>query len=233
MNTNLSFSVFTANLISLLLLGTLYFSNRQKKSHDRDMRIILRMMVITAISNVADLCVFYLDGSSGMLLYILVFLSGSWLFIGNVLIGYTWAQFIMTHMNIPFTKMRKIIYRIGGLIACLLLIINIFYPLVFSDKGGVYQRGPLYGVFLLFAVLYILDSLYLYAMRRKQIGTLKLFPVQTFLLPVAIGVVVQALFVEIAITWTSIAVAIAGITTALKNETIFLDHLTGLYKGFL
>lgn len=83
-----------------------------------------------------------------MLLYILVFLSGSWLFIGNVLIGYTWAQFIMTHMNIPFTKMRKIIYRIGGLIACLLLIINIFYPLVFSDKGGVYQRGPLYGVFL-------------------------------------------------------------------------------------
>lgn len=168
-----------------------------------------------------------------MLLYILVFLSGSWLFIGNVLIGYTWAQFIMTHMNIPFTNMRKIIYRIGGLIACLLLIINIFYPLVFSDKGGVYQRGPLYGVFLLFAVLYILDSLYLYAMRRKQIGTLKLFPVQTFLLPVATGVVVQALFVEIAITWTSIAVAIAGITTALKNETIFLDHLTGLYKGFL
>ena len=80
MNTNLSFSVFTANLISLLLLGTLYFSNRQKKNHDRDMRIILRMMVITAISNVADLCVFYLDGSSGMLLYILVFLSGSWLF---------------------------------------------------------------------------------------------------------------------------------------------------------
>ena len=59
MNTNLSFSVFTANLISLLLLGTLYFSNRQKKSHDGDMRIILRMMVITAISNVADLCVLF------------------------------------------------------------------------------------------------------------------------------------------------------------------------------
>lgn len=42
--------------------------------------------------------------------------------------------------------------------------------------------------------------------------------------------VVQALFVEIAITWTSIAVAIAGIMTALKNETIFLDYLTGLYN---
>lgn len=44
MNTNLSFSVLTANIASLLLLGALYFSNRQKMSHNRDTRIVLRMM---------------------------------------------------------------------------------------------------------------------------------------------------------------------------------------------
>lgn len=37
MNTNLSFSVLTANIIRLLLIGTLYFSNRQRISYDRDM----------------------------------------------------------------------------------------------------------------------------------------------------------------------------------------------------
>lgn len=83
-------------------------------------------------------------------------LSVSWLFLGNVLIGYTWARFLMIHMNIPFTKKHKIVYRIGG--------------------------------------------------------------------------IVQALFVEIAITWTSIAIAIAGAMTALKNEIIFIDQLTGLYN---
>ena len=57
MNTNLSFSVLTANMISLLLIGTLYFSNRQRMNNDRDMQIILRMMGITVISNVADCCV--------------------------------------------------------------------------------------------------------------------------------------------------------------------------------
>ena len=230
MNMNLSFSVLTSNIISLLLIGTLYLSNRQRMNHDRDMRIVQRMMAITAVSNIADCCVFYLNGASGIFTEILAFLSGSWLYLGNVLIGYTWAQFIMTHLNIPFKDTRKKIYRIGGAITCLLLIINIFYPLVFSVKGGNYQRGPLYSVFLLLAVLYILDSLYQYFMCRKKTGTLKLFPVQVFLLPVVIGVVVQALFIEIAITWTSIAIATAGIMTALKNEIIFRDSLTGLYN---
>ena len=230
MNTNLSFSVLTANIISLLLLGTLYFSNRQRMSNDRDMRIVLRMMGITAISNIADCCVFYLDSSYGVFFKVLVFLSGSWLFLGNVLIDYMWAKFIMTHLNIPFTDVRRKIYRVGGLVACLLLILNIFYPVVFSNQNGVYRRGPAYSVFLLFAIMYILDSLYLYVRCRKRSGAMKLFPIQVFLIPVIFGVAVQAFFVEISITWTSIAIAIAGIMTALKNEIIFVDHLTGLYN---
>lgn len=230
MNTNLSFSVLTANVISLLLLGTLYFSNRQRMENDKDMRIVLRMMIITALSNVADCCVFYFNGNSGLFFKVLVFLSGTWIFLGNVLIGYTWSQFIMIHMNIPFTDIRRKVYRAGGLSACILLIINIFYPLVFSVQDGVYQRGPAYSVFLLFAVLYILDGLSLYIRCRKKTGTLKLFPIQVFLIPIVIGVVVQALWVEIAITWTSIAIAIAGVMTALKNEIIFQDSLTGLYN---
>lgn len=223
-------SVLTANIISLLLIGTLYFSNKQRMSQDRDTHLILRMLAITAVSNVADCCVFYFDGSSGIASKILVFISGSWLFLGNVLIGYTWARFIMTHMDIPFTPMRNRIYQCIGVVAVLLLVVNIFYPLVFSNQDGTYQRGPAYGVFLLFAAFYILDSLYLYARRRKKIGTLKLFPVQSFLVPVVIGIVIQALFVEISITWTSIAIAISGIMTALKNELIFMDRLTGLYN---
>ena len=230
MNTNLSFSVFTSNVISLLLIGTLYLSNRQRMNHGKDMQLVLRMMAITAVSNVADCCVYYLAGNTELPLKVLVFLSGSWLFMGNVMIGYTWAQFILTHLNIPFTDTRRRIYRAGGFVACFLLVVNLFYPLVFSVADGIYQRGPAYIVFLIFALSYIIDSMYLYVRCRQKVGTLKLFPVQVFLVPVAIGVIVQACFVEIALTWTSIAIAIAGILTALKNEIIFMDHLTGLYN---
>ena len=230
MDMNLSFSVLTANIISILLIGTLYFANRQKAVYNREMRLLQQMMVIIGIANISDCCVYYLAGSSNIVIKVLVFLSGSGLFLGNVMIGYLWAKFIMVHMNITFSNIRRNIYRTIGLISIVLLVINIFYPLVFSVSDGRYQRGFAYIIFLLFAAFYILDSLYLYVKRVKKNGSLKLFPVHIFLIPVILGVVIQAFFVEIAITWTSIAISVAGIMTALKNEIIFTDCLTGLYN---
>ena len=230
MDMNLSFSVLTANIISILLIGTLYLTNRQKVEYDRDMRLLQQMMVTIGIANISDSCVYYLAGSSNIVIKVLVFLSGSGLFLGNVMIGYLWAKFIMVHMNIPLSDIRRNIYRTIGLISIVLLVINIFYPLVFSVSDGRYQRGFAYIIFLIFAAFYILDSLYLYVKRVKKNGSLKLFPVHIFLIPVILGVVIQAFFVEIAITWTSIAISVAGIMTALKNEIIFTDCLTGLYN---
>ena len=230
MNMNLSFSVLTANIISILLIGTLYLANRQKAEYDRDMRLLQQMMVTIGIANISDCCVYYLAGSSNIVIKVLVFLSGSGLFLGNVMIGYLWAKFIMVHMNIPFSDIRRNIYRTIGIISIVLLVINIFYPLVFSVSDGRYQRGFAYIIFLIFAAFYILDSLYLYVKRVKKNGSLKLFPVHIFLIPVILGVVIQTFFVEIAITWTSIAISVAGIMTALKNEIIFTDCLTGLYN---
>ena len=230
MDMNLSFSVLTANIISILLIGTLYLANRQKAEYDRDMRLLQQMMVTIGIANISDCCVYYLAGSSNIVIKVLVFLSGSGLFLGNVMIGYLWAKFIMVHMNIPFSDIRRNIYRTIGLISIVLLVINIFYPLVFSVSDGRYQRGFAYIIFLIFAAFYILDSLYLYVKRVRKNGSLKLFPVHIFLIPVILGVVIQAFFAEIAITWTSIAISVAGIMTALKNEIIFTDCLTGLYN---
>lgn len=230
MDMNLSFSVLTANIISILLIGTLYFANRQKAVYNREMRLLQQMMVIIGIANISDCCVYYLTSSSNVVIKVLVFLSGSWLFLGNVMIGYLWAKFIMVHMNITFSNIRRNIYRTIGLISIVLLVINIFYPLVFSVSDGRYQRGFAYIIFLIFAAFYILDSLYLYVKRVIKNGSLKLFPVHIFLIPVILGVVIQAFFVEIAITWTSIAISVAGIMTALKNEIIFIDCLTGLYN---
>lgn len=170
MDMNLSFSVLTANIISILLIGTLYLANRQKVEYDRDMRLLQQMMVTIGIANISDCCVYYLAGSSNIVIKVLVFLSGSGLFLENVMIGYLWAKFIMVHMNIPFSDIRRNIYRTIGLISIVLLVINIFYPLVFSVSDGRYQRGFAYIIFLIFAAFYILDSLYLYVKRVKKMA---------------------------------------------------------------
>ncbi len=48
-------------------------------------------------------------------------------------------------------QIRRNIYRTIGLISIVLLVINIFYPLVFSVSDGRYQRGFAYIIFLIFA----------------------------------------------------------------------------------
>ena len=196
MDINISYLMETADIISLMLLGTLYFCNKQCMSDDRDMEFIMRMMTITAISNVAGIVFHHFNLNSGLVPKTLVFLSGTWLFFGIVI----------------------------------LIIINLFYPLVFSNSDGVYRRGPAYIVFYLFVSFYIVDSMVLYVRCRKKIGTLKLFPVQVCLVPIINGLVMQIFFKEIYITWTSVVIAVAGIMTALKNELIFIDRLTGLYN---
>lgn len=137
---------------------------------DTSVSVLLGETLTIGIANISDCCVYYLAGSSNIVIKVLVFLSGSGLFLGNVMIGYLWAKFIMVHMNIPFSDIRRNIYRTIGLISIVLLVINIFYPLVFSVSDGRYQRGFAYIIFLIFAAFYILDSLYLYVKRVKKMA---------------------------------------------------------------
>ena len=230
MELNLSYSVLTANVLSIMLILTIYFSNRRRMNDDKSMKAITRLMMITAFSNIADTVVYYIDGRSGIFFTVLMYINASWLFLANVSVGYMWVKFLTAHLNIPFSDTRKKIYQGLFCFACICLIINIFYPLVFTAYNNVYERGSAYWVFLVIAFFYIIDSVYLYLKCRQKVGTLKLFPVQVFLFPIIVGVIIQALFLEMAITWPSIAIALAGMVSALKNEVIFTDCLTGLYN---
>ena len=230
MEINTSFTVLTSDMIGILLILTLYFSNRHRMNDDKDMKIISKMMWITLCSCIADPIVYYIDGKSGLFYTILIYVGASWLFLGNVCMGFMWVKFLTAHLHIPFSDRRKKLY--SGLIgfAFICLLINVFYPIVFSAYGNIYRRTYVYWIFLVIAIFYIVDGLYLYINCRNKVGILKFFPVHVFILPVLFGVIVQAVSYVIAITWTSIAVAIAGIMTALKNEVIFTDRLTGLYN---
>ena len=132
------------------------------------MRLLQQMMITIGIANISDCCVYYLTGSSNIVIKVLVFLSGS-CFLGNVMIGYLWAKFIMVHIPIShFLIYAEIFTEDWNYISIVLLVINIFYPLVFSVSDGRYQRGFAYIIFLIFAAFYILDSLYLYVKDRSH-----------------------------------------------------------------
>ena len=230
MTMHVAYSALTANILSIMLIFTLYLSNRHRMHHDADMKNITRMMGIAFFSNVADTLVSLFSGVQGAFITVLLLLSGSWLYFANACLGYRWLRFLTTHLHIPFSARREKFCRGLLCFACICLAVNLFFPFVFTTADNVYRRSGGYWIFLAIAVFYITDSLYLYIHCRNRVGILKFFPVQVFLLPVVVGIIIQVLFYDISIIWSSVVIAIAGVMTALKNEIIFTDRLTGLYN---
>lgn len=225
-----SFSVLTASVLGIMLVLTMYFSNRQRIGHDKDMRTISNMLLITLGACIADPIVYYIAGLPGLGAKVIIYINGSWLFLANVCLGYSWVKFLTDHLHISFSGTRRKVHRAFMVVALVCLVINIFVPFVFSAPNNVYQREAAYGIFLAIALVYIIDSLVLYFRCRNKVGILKFFPVQIFLIPVMAGIVIQVLFYEMSVIWPSVAVALAGVMTALKNEVIYTDRLTGLYN---
>ena len=133
-------------------------------------------------------------------------------------------------MHIPITKRRNRIYLGIIIITCVFLVINIFYPLIFIIDDDGYHRHIGFLIYFMLVIGYFMDSLCLYIKSVKKSGRMKSFPVWIFLVPVMIGITIQTMKYEISIAWASIAVALAGVMTALKNELIYRDSLTGLYN---
>lgn len=230
MTMHVAYSALTANILSIMLIVTLYLSNRHRMDHDADMKNITRMMGIAFFSNVADTVVSLFSGVQGTFITVLLLLSGSWLYFANVCLGYWWLRFLTTHLHIPFSARREKFCRGLLCFACICLAVNLFFPFVFTTVDNVYRRSGGYWIFLAIAVFYITDSLYLCIRCQNRVGILKFFPVQVFLLPIVVGIIIQVLFYDIPTIWSSVVIAIAGVMTALKNEIIFTDRLTGLYN---
>ncbi|MGN0778777.1 MAG: GGDEF domain-containing protein [Aristaeellaceae bacterium] len=230
MTTTVASSILVADLIGVMLVLTLYFSNQRRPHMHRDMRLVTRMLWMTLVACVADLTLACIDGQPGMSNTVLLYVCGSLLFLMNVLTSLTWVKFIIIHLSIPFSNQRKHMYVFLLILSCALLAVNLFYPCVFSAQDNVYARAGGFWFFTCVIFLALGDSLYLYIKCRAKVGMLRVFPVYVFLVPILTGTIVQTLFTELTIGWPSVAVAMAGVMSALKNEVIFTDRLTGLHN---
>ncbi|MDO4500118.1 MAG: GGDEF domain-containing protein [Erysipelotrichaceae bacterium] len=213
-----------------MLLLTLFFSNRNGVRNDEEAKIINKLILFGLLSCISDplLCIF--DGKPGTFNYLGLFIGNSWLYLSNVLTGYLFARFLAVHLRYPLSEIRERIYSLLIKGAVIALIVNFFLPFIFSLENNTYERKFAYWIFIGTAFFYIIDSLVIYYQCRSKAGTLKFFPVAIFVAPIAFGLIIQSMYYGITVIWPSIAVSIAGVVTATKNEIIYTDNLTGLYN---
>lgn len=226
-------AVYIADIMGILVSGLMFFGNRRLlNGNDREGRYVKIMLITTIIACATDSLAFMMDGKPGMLAFVCVYMGALWMFISNLIIGAVWLVLVLEHIAGNVSKLHRIIINALNIFALLVLMFNIFYPLVFEVNDNSYSRGPLFFIYVVIELIYIADSIILYIKIRFGSGLFKFFNVLLFVGPVIIGTVIQLSTYGLSTISPCIAVAIAGIICGLQNEYAYKDPLTGSYNRY-
>ena len=225
-------SIYVANIIGIVLIVVMIVCNLWRlQNRDHANRSLILMMFFALTSCIADPIAYTMKGLPGILPKITVYITSTWLFAANMLAVACWNRFLVYYLNGSIKRKNHIALTVIVSIGIAILVLNLFFPLVFSiDENNLYKRSCLYYFFVIVDYLLVVNSLFTYYRSKKRGGVLKFFPIWVYIVPIIIGGVVQSLFYGVSVVPTSIAISIAGVLASLQNEMIYRDSLTGIFN---
>ncbi len=230
---NLS-EIIVANIIGIMLSSSMLINSRLGFSQNkREFTYTKSILICTLVSSIIDALTFMMDGKEGIFPYICVYFGNMWLFLCNIIIGLLWVSLVGYHLEGKKSRVRRYLYGLTVVPGVLLLLVNLFHPIVYSvNTQNIYARGPLYWFYNFIAAVFILDSVIMYIRAKLRGGALKFFPIFQFIIPVLIGIAFQSLIYGISVTWPCIAISISSVIYSLQSEVAYRDQLTGLFNRF-
>ncbi len=225
-----------SNTIGLLLVFVMIVGNLWRlRLKTFESKLLIAMLASCFSCCLSDIVAFAVDGGSSRFSWLFVMWSNTWLYASNLLCAVTWFEFLKEHLKIELTRAQKRSFMITAITASSLLVVNVFYPFVFSiDEHNVYSREVGYWIFLGLNYCILANSLILYVKYYRKDRFIRFFPIWLYVIPIVASTVIQSIFYGVSLMAPSFAVAIAGAFTSLQNEQVFRDHLTGLFnRSFL
>lgn len=225
-------AIFIANGMALLLATQLLYANNWNYAKNNTEYKILRIMIyLSALACIIDPIVFLADGRQGAVYWFIVYIGNMILYIENIIDGIGWVTLACIHLVGALPRFQRYIMVALSAIGVLTLVANGFYPLVYYvDAQSVYHREVLFWLFTAIEVFFILDGICVYIYSRIQGGIFKYFPVLQFVVPAALGIAVQGAVYGVSVVYPAAMISFVGLFNSLRNESIFMDSLTGLYN---
>ena len=231
------YAVTVADFVGIAILMVILLSKgwslpgRKEESH-----ILLRMLIMSVANCIIDQLVASFDGKLGAAFkfYRVILLAGNtYLYLYNTFVGVFLVHMIVKHIDRKTSHKKFIVFWIACLIQVVLLIINIFTPIVFKiDMNNEYKRGELFMFFIATGIVLNVYGFVYYIIAKIRNPGLRYFPVIEFLMPILLGMIGQAFMYGISLLPACFAVSLAGIVIAFQNECIYVDKLTGVYNRF-
>ncbi len=227
--------IMVANGLAVLMMWFLLACRHKNREniHTED-RIFDTMVFINLFGALLETVSFLVDGNIIPCGIAINYLSNSLCFIGTVSIGFLWCLYvdIRIYRNYKRTMHKAKIIMLPWLIEIAAIVCNLFVEgLMFSiSDSNVYQRG--YGSIIGYVSLmvYFAYSMYLVDSSKRKGINLSFFPVMYFIVPCAMGVVIQLLCYGISTSWVIVSVTMLFVQMQAYAENLYTDELTGLYN---
>lgn len=227
-------SIFATNSMGILLMVALLIS-RGWQIHTRKLTsfILFIMIIMVIVGCIVDPFNFYCDGKPGDLNYFVVYAGNMLLYLFNIILGPCFVTIVYEYVNERISRLHiNLIYVLCSLEA-LLLMVNIFIPIVFYvDDNNVYHRELFFWVYTFAEVVLLLDGVFIYLGAKRKGRMRQYFPVWVFILPIAVGTIIQAFFYGTSLIWPCVGLSTCILIVNLKNEGILIDKLTGVFNRY-
>ena len=222
------------NIIAMFLVVVILVVRRRVFGADPiENSLFSTLLVFLFFSSTGEVFDHLLIGNPGEAVHIALSAVSAVIYISNVMFAFVWAVYVdfKLHQKWEWTSLRKKLLIIPVVIALIAYVVNIFVPIVYViTPDNVRVHLPL--IFITYIALYgypiyaFIDYL-IYRVKEKRYY---FFPMESFLIPAAIGIVFEAVTGVFYTTWIGVVIAINAVFLSLQSEKTFIDGLTGLYN---
>lgn len=227
-------SIIITDLMGVLILGVLVMSSylviQRRQLSDR---IFTAMCSLTALSCIADMLSFMVDGQEYKGASLSAWFFDSFTYSTNIIVSIMWALYVDLRLYRSRKHMKKTLKLLclPAVIGLVGIVVNLKWHFVFDiDSDNVYHRMPASSFYFFVTYFYLISSIFIRRRHRKKYGKTGFVPVWLFLTPIIFCTTAQFLVYGISLAWCSVAIGLVSVHMGLQNELSYLDPLTRLYN---
>ena len=228
--------ILTANVAALLLLTIvkLHMWSHYKVGRLLDIQLLADMMNVTILECFFDTIVFWIDGQMFFGARAVNYVGNIIYYILKMVIVFFWPLFIEYKINSNIEKVNKLAFILTiPMIACSILVLTTpITGFIFTiNENNIYTRnGYCFIIPNLLIFTYVILGMVKAFLNRKKGNRQLMFPTMIFIIPVLLGVIVQAGKYGISLTFLGIAIGLTGVYLCTQNESAYMDQLCGVYN---
>ncbi len=236
MNAYMIIFIMSASLVNLGVLAALGVHMRRLFHRKQtDIQILGYMLLILIACVAADILVCILYNPDAARIRALTIFSNSAVMILYLLFVILWTMFIDYRLfHSKYRLKRTNLFRaipLFGFIAVFL--VNIYKPIVFYvSADNHYEHRILWFVYLIVQIGYVIYTAKLLNDEKKQNGGLHFFPIVSFVIPFAVGTILETILPTLNTITTGATVGFLMIYLAMISESTYEDPMTGAYNAF-